>query len=48
MKDTNLMQLALGQTPPWGVVRRDFDAEARRLDAYLDFAPGSRVACPHC
>jgi transposase len=48
MKDTNLMQLALGLTPPWGVTRSDFDAEARRLDVYLDFAPGSRFACPHC
>jgi len=48
MKDTSLLQLALGLTPPWSVTRSDFDADARRLDIYLDFAPGSRFACPHC
>jgi transposase len=42
------MHLALGLAPPWSVARSDFDAEARRLDVYLDFAPGSRFACPHC
>lgn len=48
MKDTNLLQLALCLTPPWSVTRSDFDAEAHRLDIHLDFAPGSRFACPHC
>lgn len=48
MKDTNLLQLALGLTLPWSVTRSDFDVEARRLDVHLDFAPGSRFACPHC
>jgi transposase len=48
MRDTNLLQLALGIAPPWSVARTDFDAEARRLDIHLDFAPGSRFACPAC
>ena len=28
--------------------RSDFDSEARRLDIQIDFAPGSRFACPAC
>ena len=48
MRDTNLLQLALGLTPPWTVTRSDFDPEAQRLDIEIDFAPGSRFACPSC
>jgi transposase len=48
MRDTTLMQQALGLTPPWTVVRSDFDTEARRLDVEIDFTPGSRFACPNC
>ncbi len=48
MRDTSLLQLALGLTPPWSVSRADFDAEAHRLDIRIDFAPGSRFACPVC
>ena len=48
MRDTNLLQLALGLTPPWTVTRSDFDPEAHRLDIEIDFAPGSRFACPTC
>jgi transposase len=48
MRDTNLLQLALGLTPPWTVTRSDFDTEAHRLDIHIDFAPGSRFPCPHC
>jgi len=48
MRDTNLMQLALGLTPPWTVTRSDFDAAAKRLDIQIDFAPGSRFPCPNC
>ena len=48
MRDTNLLQLALGLTPPWTVTRSDFDPEAQRLDIEIDFAPGSRFPCPHC
>jgi transposase len=48
MKDPNLLQMALGLAPPWSVIRSDFDAAAQRLDIHLDFAPGSRFACPQC
>ncbi|MGH8410129.1 MAG: ISL3 family transposase [Pseudomonas sp.] len=48
MRDTNLLQLALGLTPPWTVTGSDFDADARRLDIQIDFAPGSRFSCPNC
>jgi len=48
MRDTNLLQLALGVTTPWQVSRADFDAEARRLDIHIDFTTGSRFACPEC
>jgi hypothetical protein len=48
MQDTNLLGLALGLTPPWSVTRADFDAVAHRLDIHIDFAPGSRFACPQC
>jgi transposase len=48
MRDTTLLQLALGLTPPWTVTRSDFDAAAQRLDIEIDFAPGSRFPCPNC
>jgi hypothetical protein len=31
-----------------GFERSDFDAAAKRLDIHLDFAKGSRFACPVC
>src|SRR5689334_20557057 len=48
MRDTTLMQQALGLTMPWTVVRSDFDTAAGRLDVEIDFTPGSRFACPNC
>ena len=42
------MQQALGLPPPWTVAGAHFDAEAHRLDIEIDFAPGSRFACPTC
>lgn len=48
MRDTNLLQLALGLTPPWTVTRSDFDPDAKRLDIQIDFTPGSRLPCPNC
>jgi transposase len=48
MRDTTLMQQALGLTPPWTVVRSDFDTKAGRLDVQIDFTPGSCFACPDC
>ena len=48
MRDTALLQLALSLPPPWTVSRSDFDPEAHRLDIQIDFASGSRFACPVC
>ena len=48
MRDTSLLQQALGLAPPWTVSRSDFDPKAHRLDIEIDFAPGSRFACPAC
>jgi transposase len=48
MRDTDLMQLALGLIPPWMVKACAFDAEKRRLDIEIDFARGGRFPCPQC
>jgi transposase len=48
MKDTSLLQLALGIVPPWSVTGSDFDAAARRLDIHIDFTRGSRFTCASC
>jgi len=48
MRDTDLFRMALGIEPPWLVKRSEFDAAAKRLDIHLDFARGSRFACPEC
>jgi transposase len=48
MRDTSLLQLALGVAPPWTVTGSDFDTVARRLDIYIDFTTGSRFTCPSC
>lgn len=48
MRDTSLLQLALAIVPPWTVTRSEFNAEAHRLDIHIDFAAGSRFACPNC
>jgi transposase len=48
MRDTTLMQMALGLVPPWLVKDVDFDVAKKRLDIELDFARGGRFPCPHC
>ena len=48
MRDTNLLQLALGLTPPWTVTGSEFDPETHRLDIHIDFPAGSRFPCPEC
>jgi transposase len=48
MRDTDLLQLALGLVPPWLVVASRFDPSARRLDIDVSFPKGSRFACPDC
>ena len=46
MRDTTLLQQALGLAPPWTVSRSDFDPEAHRLDIEIDFAPGQPLRLP--
>lgn len=48
MRDTDLLQLALGLTPPWQVSSLDFDPQQRRLDINIDFPRGSTFSCPKC
>ena len=48
MRDTTLMQLALGLVPPWLVKNCAFDADKRRLDIEIDFARGGHFPCPSC
>lgn len=48
MRDVELFQMALGLESPWYVDRTEFDAEARRLDLYVDFHRGGRFTCAEC
>jgi len=43
-----LFTTALGLTPPWQVVRVNFDKEAQELHLFVDFPQGSRFSCPEC
>ena len=40
------LRRGVGLVPPWRVDRSEFDAEAGRLDLYLEFPRGARFACP--
>ena len=48
MRDTDLLQAALGLKAPWSVLASRFDEAARRLDIDIGFARGARFACPSC
>ncbi len=48
MRDTELLQAALGLGTPWAVSGSRFDALARRPDIDITFAKGARFACPCC
>ena len=48
MKDTELLQLALGLAPPWQVSTAEFSPDEKRLDIRLDFPKGSTFTCPKC
>lgn len=48
MRDVELFQMALGLESPWYVERTEFDADAKRLDLYLDFRKGGRFTCAEC
>ena len=47
-KRIKLFEQALGIGSPWFVAQTEFDAEARRLDIYLDFEPGGTFECGGC
>jgi hypothetical protein len=44
MRDTSLLQRALGLTPPWMVSRADFDPKAFWLDIQIEFAPAAALS----
>lgn len=48
MKETELLQMALGLAPPWQVISAEFNPEKQRLDIRLDFPKGSTFTCPKC
>ena len=48
MRDTDLLQMALGLTPPWQVSSSEFDPQKRLLDIRIDFPRGSTFSCPGC
>jgi transposase len=43
-----LFGAALGLREPWMVERIEFSGDQEQLEIWLDFAPGSRFACPEC
>jgi transposase len=48
MKDTDLLQLALGLSAPWQVSKVVFDSSQSQLTIMIDFPKGSRFSCPAC
>lgn len=48
MRETDLLQKALGLTAPWKVVSSNFDPERKRLDIEIDFTRGATFDCPAC
>lgn len=48
MRETELLQAALGLGTPWSVSASRFDEAARRLDIDIAFSKGARFACPSC
>jgi transposase len=46
MDELELFTAALGLTAPWRVTGVDFDEAGGQLDVFVDFARGTRFACP--
>ena len=44
----DLFRKALNIEDPWVLESVDFDPDAKRIDLYLDFAPGTKFDCPVC
>lgn len=43
-----LFRVALGLAEPWVVSKIEFSGDRQQLELWLDFASGSRFACPEC
>ena len=48
MRDTKLLEQALGLSKPWKVVKVNFNADEKRLDIHLDFSKGGKFKCSGC
>jgi transposase len=48
MKDTEFYQHLLGFRAPWFVRRVELDAQAGRVDVYVEHGEGACFACPKC
>jgi transposase len=48
MTELEMFQAALGLGSEWQVVKRQFNADEKRLDIYIDFERGTRFECPEC
>ena len=48
MKDTELLQMALGLMLPGQVSTAEFNPDEKRLDIRIDFSTGSTFTCPKC
>ena len=48
MKDTELLQVALGLVPPWMVNDCTFEVKEKQLDIHIDFSRGGAFTCPVC
>ena len=47
MRDTELLQMAIGLASPWQVSAAEFEPDQKRLDIRLDFPKGSTFTCPN-
>jgi len=48
VKDTELLQVALGLFPPWMVNDCTFGVKEKQLDIHIDFSRGGAFTCPGC
>jgi len=44
----DLFRRALNLDDPWILTKINFDPDEKRIDMYLDFAPGTTFECPIC
>ncbi len=48
MRDSELYQQVLGLQAPWSVARVELNVKERRVDVWVEHAPGVAWACPQC